>query len=238
MPSRPKSPALCRSRTKKSKCLKTKSGKRSACNFDSSKSPRCFPKKRGSRKKSNKASKRKASKRKSVARRGSKRWKKCSSSKKSKSCSKKGCSWNKSKSPRCIPKGSSRKKPSSSKKKNAPTSKGGSIFAMKPFHYKDEHQEFMIPVTKESLVDLALIMRENTNAKGKKEWVLQMLNQYHRLNKHAKDVKDNTEFFLLFSEWEKKNPQKDDGDLSFVGKSRVLTTKQKDEYLATIPNIW
>ena len=54
MPSRRKSPALCRSRTKKSRCLKTKSGKRSSCDFDSTKSPRCRPKKKGSRKKSNK----------------------------------------------------------------------------------------------------------------------------------------------------------------------------------------
>jgi hypothetical protein len=109
---------------------------------------------------------------------------------------------------------------------------------MKPFHYKDEHQEFMIPVTKESLVDLALIMRENTNAKGKKEWVLQMLNQYDRLHKHAKDVKDKTEYFINSKNWTEKNPPPTDGDLSFVGKPRVLSAKQKDEYLATIPNIW
>lgn len=108
---------------------------------------------------------------------------------------------------------------------------------MKPFHYKHKDIEFMIPVTKETLVDLALIMRENTNAKGKKEWVLQMLNNYDRLNKHAKNVKDKTEMMIPDS-FKQHNPEKDDGDLTFVGKPRVLSAKQKDEYLATIPNIW
>lgn len=109
---------------------------------------------------------------------------------------------------------------------------------MKPFHYKNQDVEFMIPVTKESLVDLALIMRENVNKNGKKEWVLQMLNNYDRLNKHAKNVKDKTEYIIDQGKFEAQNPKTTDGDLSFVGKPRVLSAKQYNEYLATIPNIW
>ena len=111
---------------------------------------------------------------------------------------------------------------------------------MAPFHYKEGSIEFIIPVTKETLVGLALIMRETVNKNGKKEWVLQMLNEYHRLNKHSKNVTDKTEYNIDQVEFLRQNPARasEEDDLTFVGKPRVLSKKQQDEYLATIPNIW
>lgn len=108
---------------------------------------------------------------------------------------------------------------------------------MKPFVYKNKGIEFMIPVTKESLVDLAIIMRENINKNGKKQWVLQMLNNYDRLNKYALDVKDKIDY-IIPEQFKRDNPENENGELTYVGTPRVLTDKQYNEVLETIPNVW